>query len=253
MLPRNRPLPELLLDRKPHSPNRNRAMRGFYLFHVATGVALIAMLVGFYNLKNDASGRSGVIESVASSGTVGAAILPPRVSEEPLTFTNHLGEPVSELDYRGRHSLIFFGYASCPDVCPGNLVAMRRALDLLGEEAQSVQPLFVSFDPERDTPEVLSTYVAHFDPRLIGLTGTTEEIEAAALAYGVYYEVAKEEGTSEPTGEIHHTSNTFFLGPEGEARAIFRHNTNPEEMASIIRSKLAAADPTPAATASGLP
>lgn len=215
-------------------------MRGFYLFHLATGVALIALLVGFYNLRNDASGRSGVIESVTSSGTVSAAILPPRNSDEPLSFTNHHGESVTELDFRGRHSLIFFGYASCPDVCPGNLVAMRRALDLLGDEAESVQPLFVSFDPERDTPDVLKTYVAHFDPRLIGLTGTTEEIEAATNAYGVYYEVAKEEGGTEPTGEIQHTSNTFFLGPEGGARAIFRHNTNPEEMASVIRSRLAA-------------
>ena len=118
-------------------------MRGFYLVHIATGVALIAMLVGFYNLKNEAAGRSGVVESVASSGTVSAAVLPPRKSDTPLSFTNHLGVPVTELDFRGRHALIFFGYASCPDVCPGNLVTMRRALDLLGEQAQSVQPCCV--------------------------------------------------------------------------------------------------------------
>lgn len=227
-------------------------MRGFYLFHVAVGVTLIAVLVGLYNLKYEEAGRSGVVESVASGGTMSAAVLPPRKSEAPLSFTNHLGETVTELDFRGRHSLIFFGYASCPDVCPGNLVAMRRALDLLGEQAEDVQPIFVSFDPERDTPEVLKTYVAHFDPRLVGLTGTAAEIEAATSAYGVYFEVAKEEGGSEPTGEILHTSNTFLIGPEGSARAIFRHSTDPEEMASVIRTKLAQAQDATPASAPGL-
>jgi protein SCO1/2 len=166
------------------------------------------------------------------------AMLPPRVSEAPLTFTNHRSEKVSELDFRGQHSIVFFGYSSCPDVCPGNLIAMTRAMALLGDAASLVQPLFVSFDPAHDTPEVLSTYVTHFDSRLIGLTGSDEEIEAATKAYGVYFELAKNE--KEGSGrEIHHTSNTFFLGPDGNAISIFRHNTEPEEMAGVMRSALA--------------
>jgi len=214
-------------------------VRGFYLIHVATGVTLIAALVGFYNLKNEASGRSGVIESVVSPGAVSAPILPPRSNAEPLTFTSHLGEKTSELDFRGRHALVFFGYSSCPDVCPGSLVTMKRALELLGEEADSVQPLFISFDPGTDTPEILNNYVAHFDPRLVGLTGTADEIEAATKAYGVYFEATKGTEGERSAGEIQHTSNTFFIGPDGNARSIFRHGTSPDEMARVIREKLA--------------
>lgn len=228
-------------------------MRGFYLIHVATGIILIAMLVGFYNLKNDSAGRSGVVESVSSKGTVSAAVLPPRASDVPLSFVDHDGNATSELEFRGRHALIFFGYASCPDVCPGNLVVMGRALDLLGEQAASIQPLFISFDPARDNPEMLKNYVAHFSPRLIGLTGSPAEIEAATSAYGVYFELVKKEGSSELSGEIGHTSKTFLIGPHGEVRAIFRHNTQPEEMASVIRTKLAEAPRLPSAAATKVP
>lgn len=214
-------------------------MRGFYLIHVATGVTLIAALVGFYNLKNEPSGRSGVIESVASPGAVSAPTLPLRSGAEPLTFTSHLGEKTSELDFRGRHALVFFGYSSCPDVCPASLVTMKRALELLGEEADSVQPLFISFDPGTDTPEILEKYVAHFDPRLIGLTGTEDEIEAATKAYGVYFEATKGTAGERSAGEIQHSSYTFFIGPGGNARSIFRHNTSPDEMARVMREMLA--------------
>lgn len=212
-------------------------MRGFYFVHIATGVILITALVMFFNARNDTTGRSGVIDSVAASGPATEFNLPPRRDPEPLTFTNHLGQRVSELDFRGRHSLIFFGYTSCPDVCPSNLSVMSRALTTLGDEAFDVQPIFISFDPERDTPEILSGYVSHFHPRFIGLTGTREEIEAATRAYGVFFEQDENPGGS-VGGGIHHTSNTFLIGPDGLALSIFRHNTPAEEMAAVIRENL---------------
>jgi protein SCO1/2 len=222
-------------------------MRGFYLIHVATGVILITMLVAVYNLRDETIGRSGVADGGASwvieraeiTARSPTAILPPRSDDAPLTFTNHLGAKVSESDFLGRYSLIFFGYSSCPDVCPGNLVTMSRALTNLGDEAELVQPIFVSFDPARDTPEVLKKYVAHFHPRLIGLTGTAAEIEAATRAYGVYFELGNSADGDASGGDIQHTSNTFLIGPDGGALTIFRHNTDPEEMAAAIRAVIA--------------
>lgn len=221
-------------------------MKSFYFAHLATGVILIAMLVTFYNLRDETvgrsgvagGGRSGVIDPVEATGSSPTAIFPLRSHDAPLTFTDHHGAKVSESDFSGRFSLIFFGYSSCPDVCPGNLVAMSRALTSLGEEAELVQPIFVSFDPERDTPEVLDKYVAHFHPRLIGLTGTEAEIEAATQAYGVYYEFGNSADEIASAGDIQHTSNTFLIGPDGQALAIFPHNTDPEKIAAAIHAAI---------------
>ena len=213
-------------------------MRGFYILHLVTGVILIAVLVAFFNLREDTTGSSGTIGSVSAGGAVVRSTMLPRSNPEPLTFTNHLGEPVSELDFRGSHSLVFFGYSSCPDVCPGNLVAMSTALTMLAEDAEQVRPIFISFDPDHDTPEVLKNYVSHFHPRLIGLTGTHAEIEAATQAYGVFFERNDGSDPSMGGGAISHTSNTILVGPDGRALSIFRHNTKPGEMAAVIRNAL---------------
>ena len=106
----------------------------------------------------------------------------------PFTLTAHTGERMSDADFRGTYMLVFFGFTFCPDVCPTTLADMHAVMEALGEDAAAVQPLFVSVDPERDTPEALATYVAAFDDRIIGLTGSEQEVEAVADAYGVYYE-----------------------------------------------------------------
>ena len=213
-------------------------MKGFYFLHLVTGVILIVVLVAFFNHRDDATGSSGTIGSVSTGGAGSRSSMLPRSDPTPLTFTNHLGEPVSERDFLGRHSLVFFGYSSCPDVCPSNLVAMSQALTLLDEDAEQVRPIFISFDPDHDTPEVLKNYVSHFHPRLIGLTGTHAEIESATRAYGVFFERNEGSDSSAGGGEIQHTSNTFLLGPDGRAITIFRHNTPPGEMAAVIRNAL---------------
>ena len=105
----------------------------------------------------------------------------------PFTLTDQDGKKVSEKDFLGKYMLVFFGYTYCPDICPTELQVMTAALDSMGPEAEKIQPVFVSVDPERDTPEVLKSYVENFGPRLVGLTGTPEEIAAVAKAYRVYY------------------------------------------------------------------
>jgi len=221
-------------------------MRIFYFLHIATGVVLIGLLVGFFNLRSEKSGRSGVIESTPASASVLRSGAVQRSQTAPLTFINHRGEKTSDRDFRGSHTLVFFGYSHCPDVCPGNLATMKQALDQLGPDAARIQPLFVSFDAARDTPERLAEYVSHFHPDLIGLTGTNEEIEAATRAYGVFHDLSGGEGAGGL--ETQHSSNTYLIGPDGEARAIFGHATPPEEMVARLRAILAS-DGNPVASA----
>src|SRR5437868_4471584 len=97
------------------------------------------------------------------------------------------GQQVTDAAFRGKWLLIFFGYTHCPDVCPTTLSNMTEALKQLGPLAQQVQALFITVDPQRDTPQMLADYTAAFDSRIIGLTGSLEHIDSAASAYGMYY------------------------------------------------------------------
>ena len=105
----------------------------------------------------------------------------------PFSLTDSSGKRVTDKDFRGRDMLVFFGFTSCPDICPASLQLMSTVLDKLGPKADRITPIFITIDPERDTAPKLDEYVKHFSPRIVGLTGTPEEIAAAAKAYRVYY------------------------------------------------------------------
>lgn len=159
----------------------------------------------------------------------------------PFTLVDHTGQEVSAADFRGRLLLVFFGYTYCPDVCPTTLATMSAALDALGPAAEGVQPIFITIDPERDTPEILAQYVAHFHPRLVALTGTPEQIAAVAKDYRVYY--AKAYGEGGPEGDRHdylmdHSSTIFVMDAQGRFLTVLRHGLGPEEMAERIRPYL---------------
>jgi protein SCO1/2 len=153
----------------------------------------------------------------------------------PFTLTAHTGERMSDADFRGRYTLVFFGFTYCPDVCPTTLADMHAALDALGGDAAQVQPLFVSVDPKRDTPEQLAAYVAAFDDRIIGLTGTEAEIEAVARAYGVYYEYVPDE-TDPEFYLVNHTAAIYFMDREGRFIRVFSYQTPTDEMVAEIRA-----------------
>ncbi|HEY7687169.1 MAG TPA: SCO family protein, partial [Dongiaceae bacterium] len=101
----------------------------------------------------------------------------------PFTLTDQNGKRVTDQDFRGKYMLVFFGYTYCPDVCPTELQVMTAALDKLGAKADRVTPIFITIDPQRDTAEQVGTYVRNFGPRMVGLTGTQAETDAAAKAY----------------------------------------------------------------------
>lgn len=151
----------------------------------------------------------------------------------PFKLTDHTGKRVTEKDYRGKYMLVFFGFTFCPDVCPGSLQVMTEALERLGKKAERLTPLFISVDTERDTPEELARYVKSFYPTLVGLTGSPEEIAAAAKAYRVVYRKVKDE-RSTAGFTYDHTTFFYLMDPNGEFVTHFNHGIDPKTLAERL-------------------
>ena len=156
----------------------------------------------------------------------------------PFTLTATDGSTVTDETYRGKILLVYFGYTFCPDACPTTLNDIAAALAELGPLADRVQPLFITIDPKRDTREVLANYVKAFDPRIVGLTGTPEQITAAAKAYGVYY--APYKTADAPDGYLmDHTSVVFVMNEAHRFVASFTQDTPAAQMAERLRKLIA--------------
>jgi cytochrome oxidase Cu insertion factor (SCO1/SenC/PrrC family) len=149
------------------------------------------------------------------------------------TLTDNTGKRVTDQDFHGKYTLVFFGFTSCPDICPAGLQLIAGALQKLGTKAQLITPIFISVDPQRDTPEKLAAYVKNFDPKLVGLTGTPEEIAAVAKAYKVYYaKVPSKERPDDYT--MDHTSIIYVMDPKGEFVTHFTPSTSVDDMAAKL-------------------
>jgi len=142
------------------------------------------------------------------------------------------GKTVTDADLKGKWSLVYFGYTHCPDACPTALNDLAIALDQLGPKREAVRSVFITVDPERDTPEVLKDYVASFDAPILALSGSPEEIARAAKAYRVYY--AKH---PEPGGDysMDHSSVIYVMDPEGRFTASFTHESAPEQISERLK------------------
>jgi cytochrome oxidase Cu insertion factor (SCO1/SenC/PrrC family) len=154
----------------------------------------------------------------------------------PFELIDHTGARRTDADYHGKLALIYFGYTYCPDVCPTDLQAMASALDLLGDASRAVQPLFITIDPERDTPKNLANYVPLFHPRLVGLTGEAEAVRRAARAYKAYY--AKVVVPESSDYAMDHSGFIYLVDASGRYLGFFPPGTSPERMATIIRPHL---------------
>jgi protein SCO1 len=156
----------------------------------------------------------------------------------PFELTDHTGKPRTDSDFRGKLMLVYFGFTWCPDVCPADLQAIGLALDELGADGDSVQPLFITVDPERDTAEHLAEYVPMFHPRLIGLTGSADAIRKAADAYKVYY--ARVDPPKGDSGyyTVDHTAYIYLMDREGNYLGFFPPGTSADRMVEIIRPRL---------------
>ncbi|MBY0613741.1 MAG: SCO family protein [Beijerinckiaceae bacterium] len=155
----------------------------------------------------------------------------------PFSLIDHTGTRVSDADFRGRYMLVYFGFTHCGDTCPIDLALMGQALDTVGPAvADRIQPIFISVDPEVDTPKVLADYVVNFHPRLVGLTGSLAEISAAAKAYRVQRHKILHQATNGHPYFIDHGSLMFLMGPDGAFVSLFPHNSSAEKIAESLKT-----------------
>jgi len=155
----------------------------------------------------------------------------------PFTLVNQDGRTVTEADFKGQLLVAYFGYTFCPDVCPTELGGIASAMDLLTpEEAERATPALFTIDPERDTPEQLKAYVSNFHPRMVGLTGSAEQVAQAAKRFRVFY--AKVERPEMSEYLMDHSSFIYLIGNGGQVLALLRPQSSPETIAAAIRAQL---------------
>jgi protein SCO1 len=146
-------------------------------------------------------------------------------------LTDHTGKPRHLADFRGQVVTVFFGYTQCPDVCPTSLAAMAEVMRLMGPDAGKVQVLFITVDPERDTPQLLAQYVPAFNPTFLGLYGDLPTTAAVARDFKVFY---KKQGEG-PNYTVDHSAGTFIFDPAGRLRLYVKHGEAPAAMAEDIK------------------
>lgn len=156
------------------------------------------------------------------------------------------GRATTPEDFRGRYQLITFGYTYCPDICPTTLAEMAAVLKSLGTLAEGLQAIFVSIDPERDTREVLKTYVVYFDVRIVGLTGSPALVSHAADNFKVRYQKVFEKDAPPDRYAVDHSAGMFLLGPDGGFLKKFAYATPPGEIADAVRQQMTEAPARPA-------
>ena len=151
----------------------------------------------------------------------------------PFKLEDGTGKTVTDRDFRGKYMLVYFGYTFCPDVCPTTLNEVAEAMDRLGPKAEKIQPIFITVDPDRDTPPVVQQFASAFTPRLIGLTGTSDQIATVANEYRVYY--AKHRTGPGPNDySMDHSSILYLMGTDGAFLAPIRTDRSGAEIADEI-------------------
>ena len=157
----------------------------------------------------------------------------------PFTLVDQSGKTVTDKDFRGRYMLVFFGFTHCPDVCPAELQVMADALGQLGPKAAEILPVFITLDPERDTPEAVGAYVKNFGPNFVGLTGSPEAIAAAAKAYRVSFSKFEyKDNNGQSDYSIDHSTLLYLMDKNGEYITHFSYGTPATNMAETLRRYL---------------
>ena len=155
-----------------------------------------------------------------------------------LNLVDQTGQPRALADYKGKVSVVFFGYTQCPDVCPTTMTELAQVKKSLGKDGDHIQGIFVSLDPERDTPEVLKSYMTSFDPSFVALRGTPDQTAAAAKEFKVFY--AKVPGKSDGSYTLDHTAGSFIFDRAGKVRLFVRYGGGADALTSDLKALLAA-------------
>lgn len=202
----------------------NKIGRGFFWSLGVLAIVALAGLVG-WQIQRVGSGHGVAAEALTKLGG-------------PWTLTDQAGQPRTDRSFPGKLQVMFFGYRYCPDICPTELQAIAETLDLLGADASQVQPLFISINPQRDTPAALAEYTALFDSRILGLTGTPDQVAAMATAFRVYYAriEAKDGGADDYL--MDHSAFVYLTDRTGAVAGVVPPGTKPADLAGIIRTRL---------------
>ncbi len=150
-------------------------------------------------------------------------------------LTNQDGKQVSDKDFRGRVMMVFFGFTSCPDICPVTAATYAKVLEMLGEKAGEVAPIFISVDPQTDTPQVLKNYLGNIDPRIIGLTGTEEQTAQVASNYKVYFAKVK---TQAGEDEMDHSGFVYIMDKNGTYVQHFPYDASAKDITAALMDLL---------------
>lgn len=188
-------------------------------------LAVVALVAGILTAKQFLN---------SSSAEAGSSMTATAKNDFTLTQNN---QAVHLQDFRGKFVLLYFGYASCPDVCPTSLALLSSALKALSpEEAAQIQPIFISVDPARDNGAKLMDYARYFFPSFIGITGSEQEIQRTAMQYGAFY--SKVNSNSAMGYTVDHSSNSYLVGKDGQLLTTFKHDANKAEIIAGIRAAL---------------
>ncbi|MBY0226686.1 MAG: SCO family protein [Hyphomicrobium sp.] len=194
---------------------------------IALALGLFAGVVAAYVTLNIPAGPEGRAQTQTGRVAIGG----------PFSLVDTAGERRTEKDFSGKPMLVFFGFTNCPDVCPSGLQTLTVALDKLGDKAEGLTPLFITVDPERDTPQSLAAYMKSFHPRIQALTGTPDEVNAAIKAYRVY--AVKVPDDTDPTRyNIDHSSFFYLMNSSGEYVKHFPHSTDATALADALAAAL---------------
>ena len=201
---------------------------------ISAGVAIVALMGGSWYASQPVDGGDKYASCRNTQVAGGADTI-----GGPFTLVNSAGETVTDKDVITKPSLIYFGYTFCPDVCPLDTVRNAEAVDLLAEQGHDVTPIFISIDPKRDTPEVVGDFAANLHERMIGLTGSEEQVKAASQAYRTYF---RAQPGDDEYYLVDHSTLTYLMGPDGRFVTMFPRGTTPERMAEVLRKYLTATD-----------
>ncbi len=193
---------------------------------------LIALALGFTAIN---MWMVGGLSTVPNTETPQQSFAPAAIGGA-FSLTDHNGQVVSDTQFRGKIMLVFFGFTSCPDICPVTLMTLTNVLNKLELDAANIAPIFITLDPERDTPEKLKTYLANFHPSMIGLTGAYADIEKVMEGYKTY--AAKQPADAEGNYMVDHSGFIYVMGRDGQYLAHFAHNASEDELENALRGFL---------------
>lgn len=202
----------------------NRLAKIRYLAIVAIIIALSFKLSSVPGNNVPVSNSSAV--KVTGEATIGG----------DFTLTNQDGKEVKDSELRGKHMLVYFGFSHCPDVCPTDLALISSVMKNIGDDSKKIQPVFISLDPERDTPEQLKTYLSNFYPGIIGLTGTLQQIAEVANKYHIFYQKVKSEQLNDYL--MDHSAFIYLMGKDGKYITHFNNKQSVDDISASIQKAL---------------